>query len=50
LKEDIALRGVPGRIVTPVTARELAFALVVSAGFTLVMDAPEYWVFRRYRL
>ncbi len=45
-----ALLGVHGWIVTPVTGRELAFALVFSAGFTLLMDAPKYWVFEKYGL
>lgn len=42
--------GVYGYIIPPLTLRQLLFALWFSIGFTLLMDFPKYWVFRKYGL
>jgi H+-transporting ATPase len=45
-----AVLGVYGYIIPPVTTGQLLFVLLFSAGFTLLMDFPKYWVFRKYAL
>ncbi|MCL5281041.1 MAG: cation-transporting P-type ATPase [Planctomycetes bacterium] len=45
-----AVLGVYGSIIPPLTVRPLLFALLFSAGFTLLMDFPKYRVFQRYGL
>ncbi|MEM3514666.1 MAG: plasma-membrane proton-efflux P-type ATPase [Candidatus Hadarchaeum sp.] len=45
-----ALLGVYGLIIPPVTALEVAFVLVFSAAFTLAIDFPKYYVFRKLGL
>jgi H+-transporting ATPase len=45
-----AVLGRYGYIIPPVTTGQLLFVLLFSAGFTLLMDLPKYWVFREYAL
>ena len=45
-----AFLGVCGLIVPPVTALQAAFVLVFSALFTLAIDFPKYWAFRKLGL
>lgn len=45
-----AVLGVYGYIIPPLTVGQLLFALLFSAGFTLLLDFPKYRVFRRYGL
>jgi H+-transporting ATPase len=45
-----ALLGVYGLIIPPVTALEVVFVLAFSAAFTLAIDFPKYYVFRKLGL
>ena len=45
-----ALLGVYGLIIPPVTTLEVVFVLAFSAAFTLVIDFPKYYVFRKLGL
>jgi H+-transporting ATPase len=45
-----AFLGICGLIVPPVTALQVAFVLAFSALFTLAIDFPKYWVFRKLGL
>jgi H+-transporting ATPase len=47
---SFAFLGVCGLIVPPVTALQVAFVLAFSALFTLAIDFPKYWVFRKLKL
>ncbi|KUO39978.1 MAG: magnesium-transporting ATPase [Candidatus Hadarchaeum yellowstonense] len=45
-----AFLGVCGLVVPPVTALQVAFVLAFSSLFTLAIDFPKYWVFRKLGL
>ncbi len=45
-----AALGLLGYILPPVTGGQLLFVLLFSAGFTLLLDFPKYWVFKKYAL